>query len=121
MGAAELDRLARYGSEAGRFLVETSQGYRSFHRQFGVDGYWVHDSTAAAYVAAPSLFHLRAGPVRVVTEGIAIGQTIQRDWSHPYPPGDWDLAPDQNVAVAVDAGRVLDLLVGVHIDCLTTS
>lgn len=118
LGPVELDRLEGDGGAAGRFIVESSRGYRAYHRQFGLDGYWVHDSTAAAYIASPSLFRLRKGPVRVVMEGIAAGQTIQRDWTQAYPPGDWDLAPDQNVAVDVDARRVVDLLLGIHMPSL---
>ncbi|CAN7671137.1 nucleoside hydrolase [Phyllobacterium sp. LjRoot231] len=121
MGPVELERLERGGGEPGRFIVETSRGYRVFHAQFGIDGYYVHDSTAAAYIVDRTLFGVRRGPVRVVTEGIAIGQTIQRDWRTPYPPGEWDTAPDQQVATAVDARRVLELLVGTHIPMLATS
>lgn len=121
MGPAELDRLAAHGGEAGRFIVDTSRGYRAFHAQFGIDGYYVHDSTAAVYVVDPSLFEVRSGPVRVATDGVAVGQTIQRDWGIPYPPGEWDMAPDQKIAVSVDANRVLGMLVGTHIPCLLAS
>lgn len=113
LGPAELDYLEGRGGDAGRFVVETSRGYRAFHQRFGVDGFWVHDSTAAAYVAAPGLFELRRGPVRVATDGVAVGQTIQRDPDRFYPPGAWDVAPDQSVAVAVDARQAVELLLGV--------
>ncbi|MCM2292367.1 nucleoside hydrolase [Allorhizobium sp. BGMRC 0089] len=121
LGPAELARLETHGGAAGRFIVDSSRGYRLFHKQFGIDGYWVHDSTAAIYLASPGLFRLRKGPVRVVTEGIAIGQTIQRDWSKIYPAGEWDMAPDQNVAIDVDARRAVDLLLGIHMPSLTPS
>ncbi|MFT4181958.1 MAG: nucleoside hydrolase [Rhizobium sp.] len=121
MGPRELARLATHGGEVGRFIVETSVGYRAFHAQFGIDGYYVHDSTAAAYLIDPTLFELRSGPIRVATEGVAIGQTIQRDWNRLHPPGEWDMAPDQQVAISVDARRVLNMLVGVHIPSLKAS
>ncbi|MFK0166780.1 nucleoside hydrolase [Rhizobium sp. NPDC090279] len=121
MGPAELNRLAAHGGEAGRFIVEISKGYRAFHAQFGIDGYYVHDATAAVYVIDPSLFKVRSGPIRVATEGVAVGQTIQRDWGTLYPPGEWDMAPDQKVAVSVDANRVLGMLLGTHIPCLLAS
>ena len=40
-------------------------------------GCHVHDPSAIAYVIDPALFTLRKGPVRVITEGPAIGHTLQ--------------------------------------------
>ena len=109
MGQDDFDRLAAAG-DAGRFIVESSQGYRNYHSRFGIDGYYVHDSTAAAFVVDRSLFATRSGPVRVATTGVAAGQTIQMDRSITYPPGAWDAAPDQDVAVSVDSAGVKRLL-----------
>ncbi|MGO4838411.1 nucleoside hydrolase, partial [Rhizobiaceae sp. 2RAB30] len=60
MGPKDLDRLAA-GGEAARFIAESSRGYRRFHERFGVDGFYVHDSSAAAFVVDRSLFETRAG------------------------------------------------------------
>lgn len=109
MGPQDLDRLAA-GGDAGRFMVESSHGYRQYHARFGIDGFYVHDSTAAAFVVDRSLFATRAGPIRVATEGVAVGQTIQMDRAIPYPPGAWDQAPDQKIATSVDADGVKRLL-----------
>ncbi|BCH25363.1 nucleoside hydrolase [Mesorhizobium sp. L-8-10] len=109
MGPASLDRLA-VGGEAARFIVESTRGYRHYHMRFGVDGFYVHDSSAAAFVVDRSLFQTRRGPIRVATQGVAAGQTVQMDRMTPYPPGAWDAAPDQDVAVSVDALGVRQLI-----------
>lgn len=109
MAQPDLDQLAMAG-DAGRLIVESSQGYRKYHARFGIDGYYVHDSTAAAFVADRSLFATRSGPVRVATRGVAVGQTIQMDRTVAYPPGAWDAAPDQSIAVSVDGVGVKRLL-----------
>ncbi|MGS0755102.1 hypothetical protein ACVBEH_10555, partial [Roseateles sp. GG27B] len=64
-------------------------------------------------------FTLRSGPVRVVTEGIAVGQTIQdcrkravdseAASDSPDAQTPWSRCPPQRVCVAVRAERVLDL------------
>lgn len=110
MEQPDLDRLETAG-DAGHFIVESSRGYRKYHSRFGVDGYYVHDATAAAFVLDRSLFSTRSGPVRVATKGVAVGQTIQMDRAVPYPPNAWDAVPDQDVAVSVDGAGVKRLLI----------
>ena len=75
----------------------------------GIDGIFVHDSSAVAYLIDPSLFTTRSGPIKVVTEGIAIGQTIQKSALRSFPPSAWDGLPDQKICTAVDGQRFLDL------------
>jgi inosine-uridine nucleoside N-ribohydrolase len=68
-----------------------------------------HDPTAIAYVIHPTLFTIERGPVRVVTEGIAEGQTIldrRQKWYHSTP---WSNQPPVNVCVGVDSERLLAL------------
>lgn len=106
----DLDLLACKGGDAGRLIAEISDVYMRFYDRFGVGGFYLHDASAAALAIDRSLFAVRTGPVRVVTEGIAAGQTIQRDNALSYPPNAWDGAPDQQVCVEVDAGRVKALV-----------
>jgi inosine-uridine nucleoside N-ribohydrolase len=76
----------------------------------GVEGCYVHDSSAVAFALAPDLFTTRTGPVRVVEQGIAIGQTIQHAGARRYSQGQaWEGVPAQQVCTAVQAGAVLDL------------
>ena len=104
--------LAKFSDQgdAGRFVWNVSRHYAQFHKDSaGFEGIYVHDSSAVAYVLAPHLYTVRKGPVRVVTSGIATGQTIQKPVTMKAPAPDWDGRPAQSVCVGVDAPAVLDL------------
>ncbi|MEC7764336.1 MAG: nucleoside hydrolase [Pseudomonadota bacterium] len=106
-----LDDWARSSDDPGLALVAAAkQLYMGYHGAFGVEGCYVHDSSAVAYVADPSLFGTRRGPVRVVRDGPARGQTIQADPNTPYPPSAWDARPHQDVAVEVAPDALLALM-----------
>lgn len=111
MDHAFFEHLRDEGGAEGRFIWEASRHYVDFYaRAVGVAGCYVHDSSAVAYALAPGLFTTRAGPVRVVEQGIAIGQTIQRSAGRRYSQGAaWDGMPEQRVCTDVRAGPVLDL------------
>jgi inosine-uridine nucleoside N-ribohydrolase len=55
----------------------------------------------------PEFYTTETGAIRVVTDGIAVGQTILRPDGKRYPPGPWDGRPSQTVSVDVDAEAVL--------------
>ncbi len=69
----------------------------------------MHDPSPVAYVIEPSLFTLRSGPVRVVTEGVAEGMTLQKTCERRYPYDDWKDIPEQDVAVNVREDELLAL------------
>ncbi len=70
-------RMAAKDERVGGFLHRISRFYKRFHDSTGVtDGFYVHDPSAVAYAIDPSLFATERARVRVVTEGIAVGQTI---------------------------------------------
>jgi inosine-uridine nucleoside N-ribohydrolase len=69
----------------------------------------VHDSSAVAYLVAPELYRIRRGAVRVVVEGLAVGQTIQKPESMGVPAPDWDNSSKQDVCVDVDVDGFLKL------------
>jgi inosine-uridine nucleoside N-ribohydrolase len=98
-----LRALADEAGEAGQFIWDISRFYEDFHRQGGVDSIFVHDSSAVAYLLNPSLFATRRGAIRVVSEGLAFGMTIQKPADLSYPPGDWDGRPEHQVCTSVDA------------------
>lgn len=102
--------LAERGGDAGRFLWDISRGYEAIYREHdGLDGCCLHDVAAAACLVQPELFATQRGPVRVVTEGIAIGQTIQQPAAARFPGNEWDHAPAQQACHAVNAAGVLEL------------
>jgi purine nucleosidase len=59
------------------------------------------------YLIDSSLFKLIRGPVRVVTDGIAIGQTIMPSYDYQLQLPPWKDKPFVNAAVEVDTKRFL--------------
>lgn len=98
------------GSPTAQFIYSISRFYRDFHyNTHGLAGMHTHDPSAIAYVLDPNLFTTRRGPVRVVTEGIAAGQTLLdrvQNWHQPNP---WTGQPAVNVCLGVDSERLLAL------------
>ncbi|MBZ9935865.1 nucleoside hydrolase [Mesorhizobium sp. BR1-1-16] len=111
MSTAYLEELRDAAGRTGQFIWDVSRFYERFYRsstQF--DGVPVHDSSAVGYLLDPTLFTTRAGPIRVVTEGIAIGQTIQAPNTRRFPPGNaWEGRPDNFVCIEGDGERFLKL------------
>ena len=103
-------RLRDEAGEAGRFVWDVSRHYEAFHQSSaGLAGTYVHDSSAVAYLLAPQLYTTRRGPVRVLTEGIAAGHTLQKPLTFAVPAPDWDDRPACDVCVEVDAQEMLSL------------
>jgi uridine nucleosidase len=105
-----LASLRSSGSRIGRFIYDISRFYQEFHtKAYGLEGIHTHDPSAIAYVVDPSLFKTQPGPVRVITEGIAIGQTLmdqRRQWEGKHA---WTGIPAAHVCVDVDSERLLAL------------
>lgn len=102
-----LDALAEEGGAEGRYLRAITRPYERFYRQRTGGGIYAHDASAVACALNPSRFEVRHGALRVVTEGLALGQTIQSQRGHVHASRDWDGLPEQQVCVAVDAEAVL--------------
>ncbi len=105
-----LDELRDEAGEVGQFIWDISRFYLRFYSErVGMEGCHVHDPSAIAYVIDPTLFKLRKGPVRVVTDGPAEGMTIQKFDNHQYMHDEWANQTSQCVGVEVDDERLLDL------------
>ena len=97
-------------SRTGQFIYDISRVYLDFH--YKVDrmvGCHTHDPSAIAYLLDPTLFTLERGPIRVIGEGLARGQTLmdrRGNWSHPT---EWSDHRSVNVCVDVDSERLLAL------------
>jgi len=110
MSTAYLDSIRVHGGEDGQFIWDVSRLYEQFHLDSaGVPGIYVHDSSAVAYLVAPALYQIRRGAVRVVVEGFAKGQTIQKPEYMSVPSPDWDEFARQDVCVDVDVDGFLKL------------
>lgn len=123
MDAASFERLRSQGGAAGAFLWECSHHYVGFYRRVvGVDGCFLHDASAVACVIEPGLFGTREGPVRVVGDGIAAGQTIQSPGSRRWSAGEaWTGLPAQRVCTKVQGGAVRELFLRTITGAVTLS
>lgn len=105
-----LERVRDRGGSSGQFLYDVSLFYRDYYRSIGVtDGFYAHDPTAMAFVIDPTLFRTEKRAVRVVTDGMAIGEVIAATERHSSQPGPWHEIPKASITVEVDGGGVLKL------------
>jgi inosine-uridine nucleoside N-ribohydrolase len=103
-------RMAGKDERVGGFLYRISRFYRRFHESTGVmGGFYVHDPSAVAYAIDPSLFSTEKARVRVVTEGLAVGQTIAVVGPVSERWKAWHGRPEVAVCREVDAERLLRL------------
>ncbi len=107
MSTAYLDALGAEGGADGRYLRDITRPYERFYRQRTGGGIFAHDASAVACALAPQRFELRHGALRVVTDGPALGQTLQSPRGHHRVAQGWNGLPEQRVCIAVDADGVL--------------
>ena len=107
------EALKATAGKAGEFIYSISRFYLDFHEQItGVRAGPVHDSSAVAYLLQPHLYRTKVSAVRVVTEGIAIGQTIAGDPNADYECNAWNGQPTCLICTHVDSASVLELYTG---------
>ena len=104
------ETLKENSGGAGDFIYRISRFYLDFHERItGAHSCPVHDSSAVAFLLNPDLYRTKVAVVRVVTEGIAIGQTIAGDPGADYASSAWKNRPDCRICTGVDADMVLEL------------
>ncbi len=110
MNSTYIDGLRRDAGDAGEFLHQISRYYLAFNeRSTGRFECSTHDPSAVAYLLNPGMFETQQAAVRVVTEGIALGQTI---WSAPDPnyfTSAWKDIPTCQICTGVDSEALLRL------------
>jgi len=105
-----MQRIRDAGGARGAFIWDISRFYDRFYRQQRrFEGFPVHDSCAIAWLLEPALFDTRPGAIRVVTEGIAIGQTVLAPAGSHFPAAAWQDVPPSLGCLAVDSERLLTL------------
>jgi inosine-uridine nucleoside N-ribohydrolase len=110
MTEAYLAAIRDNGGRTAKFIWEISRFYEDFHYQMTKErAIHTHDPSAIAYVIDPTLFKTIRGPIRVVTEGVAIGLTLLDRWGLWYGTHEWSNKPAVNVCVEVDSERLLAL------------
>lgn len=110
MTRGEMADIASEGGAPLQLLSDLSQFYMDFYRHRVGDGMVVHDSCACVYAVAPELFDTRKGVVRVLTDGIAEGNTILKPDGMRFGPSAWDGHPTQTICTDIRSEAVLSLI-----------
>ncbi len=107
MDEAFIDALAARAGDAGTFIHAITRHYFDFYESLGGGRQCpIHDSSAVACLLYPGLYTTATGPVRVVTEGVALGQGILGEHPERYLSDAWRDRPACRVAHSVDAAGV---------------
>jgi inosine-uridine nucleoside N-ribohydrolase len=105
-----LQRIKEKNPKYGPFIFAITRSYRDFQMN-ALKSKGLIDFGAAGilYMIDPTIFKYKKGPVRVVTEGIAIGQTIMPayDFHVPLNPSMFKGRPLVSAALEVDVERFL--------------
>lgn len=105
-----IEKLRRVAGDAGAFLHDITRFYFDFYATVnGKRECPIHDSSAVAFLLAPSLYQVDRAPVRVVREGIAMGQTIAGPKAQSYVIDAWLQRPANRYCTEVDSDGVRDL------------
>lgn len=112
MSGEQLDQFAQADNPLSQHIGKILPFYRAFFKKTrGMDGIFIHDSTAINYLINPDWFTTYEWPLRVETCGISRGKT----WPLFYPNKDepsrtaaWDGRPTVTVAMDVDHVATID-------------
>jgi purine nucleosidase len=107
MDEAYIEALVACAGDAGAFIRDITRFYFDFYES--IDGERrcpIHDSSAVACLLYPELYRRVSGPVRVVTTGIATGQSILGEQPDSYAIDAWKDRPSCQVCSDVDAEEV---------------
>ncbi|WP_409310291.1 nucleoside hydrolase [Pectobacterium sp. B1J-3] len=98
-----LSRLETDGGESGKIMFQITRHYVRYAKErYQLDGMRPHDLQAFMYAIHPEYYQTLPGNTQVVTEGIAIGQTIHYFGEHNNQKN----ASISEVCIAVDAEKV---------------
>lgn len=112
LSGAAIDRISSVDTPTAALLGAALPLYRNFFETRNhVDGIFVHDPSAVAYLLDPDAFTTEQWPMRVETQSFSRGKTWPNmgDTDDSAPPA-WRGRPAVNVCVGVDAPWVLRLV-----------
>lgn len=112
MSGRRVDAMTGTDTPTARLLKAAIPLYRRFlERVSGIDGIYLHDPTAAAYLLDRTLFRTERWPLRVETQGFSRGKTWPNLGGTDHEaPAAWRGRPPVTVCVDVDAAGVIDLV-----------
>jgi inosine-uridine nucleoside N-ribohydrolase len=101
-------RIKNENKKYGSFIYSITRIYKNFYKNaLHSDGIVDIGAAAILYMIDPTIYKFRKGPVRVVTEGMAIGQTIMPNLEFQMQLPQWKGKPLVSAAFEVDAKRYL--------------
>lgn len=107
---ALLLRIKNENPKYGPFIYAITRVYCEFYKNvLHSEGIVDIDAAAILYMIDPTIFKFKEGPVRVVTEGMAIGQTIMPALEFHSKLEPWRGKPSVSAAFKVDTERYLKL------------
>jgi purine nucleosidase len=107
MDEAFIGSLVDRAGDAGAFIRDITRFYFDFYEGLTERRECpIHDSSAVACLLYPDLYRTITAPVRVVSEGIAMGQTIHGERPDTYASDAWLERPGCQVCTHVDAASV---------------
>jgi inosine-uridine nucleoside N-ribohydrolase len=108
MPEARMEALRAHSPRVGGFLADIARHYAGFYRrQFGFDGFSMHDPATVVQLLQPGLFGTQRGQIEVVCEGRALGKTLFAPASVPFPTPGWGERDNVEVCLSVDGEGVL--------------
>ncbi len=126
IGDSHLNRVGSEAGQTGKLIRQTSKFYVDFYTTKGAAASAhdagaepqcaMHDAAAIACVLIPDAFTTIAGPARVISESVAIGQLAVDRKGYQYALSYWENLPDTAVCMEVDAPRVLNHFLDTLID-----
>ncbi len=111
MDEAYLSRLVSEAGEPGAFLERINRFYMGFYeRSRGISATFQHDSIAVAYAISPQLFEVKRGKLKVLTDGVARGQTVLcPEGHHTFNDPEWAGLPTHAICSSLDGPGFLRL------------
>lgn len=108
-----IDRIVVADKPTCRHIAWALPFYRAFfERTNGLDGIYLHDPSAVAYMIDPGLFRTEPWPLRVETLGLSRGKTWPSlSGTDDAAPAAWANRPKVDVCIDVDARRLLEVVV----------
>ena len=110
---AEAEVIMSAPTDVGRHIARALPLYQKFFaQQHRLDGVYLHDPSAIAYVSHPSLFTTASHPLRVELQGEARGRTVP--WTGTAGAAEQEACKDRrgvDICVGVDAPSLINLVV----------
>lgn len=109
-------RIAASPKATSRHIAAALPLYRTFYEDaHRLNGVYLHDPSAVAYILDATLFETRPWPIRIETEGAARGRSepwIAHNGDGAEPPGKWRGRKPVDVCIGVDSARLIELILG---------